>query len=126
MCNGNPICELMRDGVFVVFHAHFLGILCFLLAVANLYKYWYFKRIEIPEEMRGLVLDKPIYLVRTLNWIVFGAAWMMFTVLPLAEARALLRLSVSFLILSEVLYNWYWISDMFRRGWRWTRKLSRL
>jgi hypothetical protein len=120
-----PLCEGLLSFVFVFFHAHFLGTLCFLLAIVNLYKYWFFKRIEIPEDMKIVGMSRPIYLVRVLNWTVFGASWMLFTILPLTEARALLRIGVAFIILSEVLYNWYWISKMFKRGWEWTRSWLR-
>lgn len=116
-----PLCEELLNGIFIVFHAHVLGILCFLLALVNMFKYWYFRRIEVPREMISVGIVRPIYLVRVLNWTVFGVSWMLFTFLPLTEARALLRVSVSFLILSEVLYNWYWVSSMFKRGWEWTR-----
>lgn len=119
MCS-DPICEFLRDGIFIIFGTQVLGVLCFLLAFANLYKYWHFKRLELPPEMTRFVLDKPIYLVRVLNWTIFGVSWVMFTYIPLTEARALLRLSVSFIILSEVLYNWYWISSMFKRVIKWT------
>lgn len=119
MCD-EPICLLVRDHVFFVLHAHILGVACLLLALVNLYKYWRFRKFPIPAEMYRITGGKPIYLVRMLNWTIFGTVWFLFPAIPLTEARALLRLSITFIILSEILYNWYWIASMFKRVLRWS------
>jgi hypothetical protein len=123
-----PICEDLLRGVFVLFHAHLLGTLCIVYALINLYKYQRLKRIELPPshpELSQIIIDKPIYLVRFFNWTVFGMSWFAFTFLPLTEGRALLRISVSFIILSEVLYNWDSLVGMVKGIARWTRNWLR-
>jgi hypothetical protein len=121
------------SAVFLVFHTHILSMFSLTLALINIYKY----HISSDMEIIFTGSRRPIYLVRTLNWIVFGVALFLFPFLPVVAARINLRIALALMILSELLFNSSYFSAMLREtiefaidlpnkvneAWKWTRNL---
>ena len=123
------------DHIFLWFPTGFLGALSFLVALIHIYKYYCKKEMWCAPEGK-----RAAYLVRSLNWFVFGIALFLFPHLELIQARATLRIALAFMILSELGYNLTYVADMIKdlpklpeatrqklsELNQWTRKLLRL
>jgi hypothetical protein len=123
------------DHIFFLFPTYLLGILSFLVAIIHVHKYFCAEGLwPSPESKR------PAYLVRSLNWTVFGIALILFPHFNLMLGRATLRIALAFMVLSELSYNYAYLGDIIKAAPRapslfidklrefpqWTRKLLRL
>jgi hypothetical protein len=115
------LCRAIDTLAFTILVPHLLGLVAITLAVINLYKY----RLIMHASCAPFIEKRPIYLVRFMNWLVFGAAFFIFPFIPLMEGRALLRISLSFMMISELAYHYYHIVDMVKGVWGWILQLLR-
>lgn len=98
---------------FTLFTPLLLGALSVALALIYLHKFFR-NGAAVPRGHWG-------YTIKGFNWAVFAAAFFVFPLLPLETARALLRLSVSFLLLSELAYFWDDAKFIVREAGSWIR-----
>lgn len=100
--------SLWARHIFLLLSSHFLGVLSFTIAAIHVYKY-FCKRDDLCPPLK-----RPSYLVRALNWLVFGTALILFPHMSLTGGRALLRVALAFMIFSELGYNLGYLGDLLK------------
>lgn len=119
------------DHIFLLFPTQLLGAIALVISAIQVYKYCCRQELWCLPEGR-----RPAYLVRALNWFVFGTALLLFPHLDILTARATLRVALAFVVFSEIAYNITYLGDIFRKLprlpsfifrelYKWTRKLLR-
>lgn len=83
---------------FDVFSPVVLALLASGLVTIHVYKWHRYTKVMFRSRLG--------YLAKAFNWLVFCLAFIVFPYLPLYEGRALLRLAVAFLMLSELAYQY--------------------
>ena len=120
MCDA-PFCVEISEIIFTILHVRVLSLLAFALAIINVHKYY--RALEDTYLLPGL--SRPIFLIRSMNWTIFAIALFIFPELAILEARVLLRISLTFMIVSEIAYNWYFLIEMVKGAFKWTRSSLR-
>jgi hypothetical protein len=110
----DPFLDFIEWLAFEAFRPHILAVIALILAFVYLYKWTNYGRI-MPRSRQG-------YLAKGFNWLVFCLAFFVFPCLPLVEGRALLRLAVAFLMLSELAYQYPLIMQFAREVKQWIRR----
>lgn len=106
--------DLLEWLAFTVFRPHILALFALLLVVIHVYKWHNYPRI--------VYRSRAGYLAKAFNWLVFCLAFFVFPCLPLTEGRALLRLAVAFLMLSELAYQYPILLQLAREVRTWIRR----
>ncbi len=109
------------ENIFIIFSPNLLGLLSLVVAGIHIYKYYCKDEAWCLEKRH-----RPVYLVRALNWFVFGAAFLVFPHVDVLCGRAILRLALAFMVLSELSYNITFAYDMLKDVVKWTRNLLHL
>lgn len=87
--------------IFAFLNPIFLGVLALLLGTLYIYKYRMFNAGYFPKARA----DRTMYLVRAMNWSIFGIALVAAIYLPELERQLILRVAIGFMLISEVAYN---------------------
>jgi len=116
MITYDQIFEVVNFIAFSVFTTGVLGILCLLLSSVYVWKRTHLKFV-IQRGPAG-------YSIKAVNWALFGLSFVAFSFLPLTEGRALLRIAVALVLISEILYNWYYMACATKDAILWIRNHS--
>lgn len=96
--------EIVDFLAWKVFSPIVLAVLTLTLAHVHLWKHRNRDRI--------IQSSRYSYLVRSFNWLVFSIAFFVFPLVPVVDGRAMLRLALAFLVLSELAGRWPYIKEI--------------
>jgi hypothetical protein len=101
--DNNALSELMRS----IITPYFLSALSFLSSLIYVYKYHKLAGPSAPTK-------RPIYMIRALNWFVFAVVWGIYLQLPISDRVALLRISLAFMLISQLAFDYGHIVDLLK------------
>ena len=110
--------DVLNFVAFEIFTQTILAVMFFILGI--IYAWKRFNQIKVIPRM------KQGYIVKAFNWFVLSFAFAIFVFLPLTEGRAILRISIAFLAISELAFQWYYIKLIAADVYKWTQTSLRL
>lgn len=101
--------------VFKILHPHWMAGLSILLSSVYVFKYTCVAERIVDQRNQ-------MYLLRSLLWLAFSLVWIAFPYIDLVLSRALLRIMIGVIMMTEIAYNFLYIKDAFVGTARWISK----